>query len=678
MNIRFLFYTSNPILYSAICTRLSFVIYSESQIAKGCTIMILISVENVKKSFGIDQILREVTFSVQKGEKMGLIGANGSGKTTLMRILTGEQTPDEGAVHMNRGLKLGYLAQIDDIAPEDTVWDAMLRVFERVTTLEKRMRDLEHTMAENKDEQVALRLSDEYYKLTEEFNRLEGYAYEGEITGKLSGLGIDRLMYHRKVKTLSGGERTRLSLAKLLLQKPDVLLMDEPTNHLDLNAIEWLQNYLTEYKGTLLLISHDRYFLDHVCDTMGEILGGRMYKYTGNYTQYMEKRTAEFDARIKAFHLQQKEIEREQAIIARYRSFNREKSIRAAESRQKRLDKVERLEKPEEERSVHFSFDARRRMGSDALEVKGLSKKFSGKPVFRDISFKLRAGDRVALIGSNGVGKTTLFKILNRKDTPDTGTVRFGTNVDIGYYDQHQQDLTLSNTVLEEVWRSFPSMEQSRVRTALGQFLFTGDDVFSKIASLSGGERGRVALTKLMLRKDNFLLLDEPTNHLDMDSCEVLEDALSAFPGVIFAISHDRYFVNRFADHVMVMSNDGITVYPGNFDDYLLARERPVPPETTDEGQTRTAVIKDRKKERRQGAQLRLLKAAVTAAEDAILASEKHMAALEEQMADPAICADQEKLIELSLQYQKAQEQMPALYTALEEAEETLQEADGE
>nr|HPJ02460.1 ABC-F family ATP-binding cassette domain-containing protein [Candidatus Limiplasma sp.] len=536
----------------------------------------------------------------------------------------------------------------------------------------------EHRMAENHDEQLALRLSDEYYKMTEEFGKLEGYAYEGEITGKLTGLGIDRLMYHRKVKTLSGGERTRLSLAKLLLQKPDVLLMDEPTNHLDLNAIEWLQNYLTEYKGTLLLISHDRYFLDHVCNTMGEILGGRLYKYTGNYTQYMEKRTADFDARVKAFNLQQKEIEREKTIIARYRSFNREKSIRAAESRQKRLDKIERLEKPQEEHHVRFTFDARRRMGNDALDVKGLSKKFGGKTVFKDITFKLRAGDRVALIGSNGVGKTTLFKILNRKEAPDTGTVRFGTNVDIGYYDQHQQDLTLTNTVLEEVWRTFPSMEQSRVRTALGQFLFTGDDVFSKIGSLSGGERGRVALTKLMLRKDNFLLLDEPTNHLDMDSCEVLEDALDDFPGVIFAISHDRYFVNRFADHVMVMGNDGVTLYPGNFDDYLEARQRPAPPQQLEEGQTKTAQVKDRKKERQQGAQLRLLKAAVTEAEDAILRCEKRMAELEAEMADPAVCADQEKLIELSLQYQKAQEQLPALYTALEEAEEKVLEAEDE
>ena len=637
--------------------------------------MILISVENIQKSFGIDQVLRDVTFSIQKGEKMGLVGANGSGKTTLMRILTGEQAADGGAVHMSRGLKLGYLAQIGDIEGDDTVWQAMLRVFAPVIALENRMRDMEQRMADNHDEQLAIRLSDEYYRMTEEFNRLEGYAYEGEITGMLCGLGIGKPMFARKVKTLSGGERTRISLAKLLLQKPDVLLMDEPTNHLDLTAIEWLQNYLTDYKGTLLLISHDRYFLDHVCDTMGEMLGGRVYKFTGNYSEYMKKRTADFEARIKAYQLQQKEIEREKAIIERYRSFNREKSIRAAESRQKRLDKIERLERPEEERQVRFSFDARRRMGEDALEVEGLQKHFGDKTIFRNVSFKLRASDRVALIGPNGVGKTTLFRILNRKETPDSGTVRFGVNIDIGYYDQHQQDLHLNNSVLDEIWNSFPSMEQSRVRSALGQFLFTGDDVFDKISSLSGGERGRVALTKLMLRKDNFLLLDEPTNHLDMDSCEVLEDALADFPGVILAISHDRYFVNRFADRVMVMAEDGITEYIGNFDDYLEKRDRPMPPETADEGMTKTAIQKDRKKERRQSAALRQLKAAVEEAEAAILENEQQIAQLETRMADPEVCRDQDKLLELSLAYQKAQDQQPVLYTALEKAEEAYQSA---
>lgn len=642
--------------------------------------MILISVQNVKKGFGAHEVLRDVTFSLQKGEKMGLVGVNGCGKTTLMRLISGEDTPDGGQIHMNRDLRIGYLAQVDDIALTDTVWGAMLRVFEPVIALEKRLRALEGELAEHAaDETMALRLSAEYHRLTEQFDRMEGYAYEGEMIGVLTGLGIGRDMFERTVGTLSGGERTRLSLSKLLLQKPDVLLMDEPTNHLDLAAIEWLQEYLTGYKGTLLIISHDRYFLDHVCTTMGEMLAGRLSKFTGNYTEYMKKRTADFEARMKAYQLQQKDIEREQAIIERYRSFNREKSIRAAESRQKRLDKIERLDRPVEESHVRFSFDVRRRMGEEALEVKNLAKTFGGKPVFTGVNFKLRAGDRVALIGPNGVGKSTLFKILMNRETPDKGSVRFGTNVDIGYYDQHQQELSPDNTVLDEVWNFFPTMEQSKVRGALGLFLFSGDDVFAKIGSLSGGERGRVALTKLMLRKDNLLLLDEPTNHLDMDSREVLEDALYDFPGTILAISHDRYFINRFADRVMVMNEDGMTEYLGNFDDYLEKRDRPTPPaEAAPEGATRTSVVKERKRDRQTSARLRELKAAVAKAEAAIGDNERRIAELEARLAEPETYADQALLLSLTQEYQQEQSRQEALYDALEQAEAAWREAEDE
>jgi len=642
--------------------------------------MILISVQNIQKSFGAREVLRDVTFSLQKGEKMGLIGVNGCGKTTLMRLISGEEAPDGGFIHKNRELRIGYLAQLCDIDLSDTVWGAMLRVFEPVIAIENRLRALEKELARHAgDERETLRLSAEYQHLTEEFARMEGYAYEGEITGVLCGLGIGKTMFGRLAGTLSGGERTRLSLAKLLLQKPDVLLMDEPTNHLDLEAIEWLQNYLTDYRGSLLVISHDRYFLDHVCTTMGEMLGGRVYKFTGNYTEYQKKRAADFEARTKAYNLQQKEIEREKAIIERYRSFNREKSIRAAESRQKRLDKIDRLEKPEEENHVRFSFDVRRRMGEDALEVKNLAKSFDGRAVFHDVSFRLRAGDRVALIGPNGVGKSTLFKILTGKQTPDRGTVRYGTNVDIGYYDQHQQGLNPAHSVLDEVWNAFPTMEQTRVRGALGLFLFSGDDVFEKIASLSGGERGRVALTKLMLRKDNLLLLDEPTNHLDMDSREVLEDALSDFPGTILAVSHDRYFINRFADRVMVMNEDGIVTYLGDFDDYLEKRDRPAPPDAEAEaGATKTSLARERRRGRQQGAHLRELKAAVTKAEEAIEAGEKRLAELEGLLADPETYADTEKTVELTQAYKRRQEEQEALYDALERAEAACRQAEEE
>ena len=639
--------------------------------------MILISVQDIEKSFGAHQVLRGVSFSLQKGEKMGLVGVNGCGKTTLMRIITGEMEADGGQIHKNKDLRIGYLAQVDDIALTDTVWGALLRVFEPVIAMEKRLHELEKQMEQDNDPDTALRLTETYQRLLEKFNEAEGYAYEGEMLGVLNGLGLKPEMHQRQVSTLSGGERTRLSLARLLLRKPDIILMDEPTNHLDLEAIEWLQDYLKEYKGSLLLISHDRYFMDQVCTTMGELLGGRMIKFSGNYTEYMCKRTADFENRMKAYNLQQKEIQREQAIIERYRSFNREKSIKAAESRQRRLDKVERLEKPMEEQHVRFSFDVRRRSGEEALEVKGLAKTFEGEKVFENISFKLRTGDRVALIGPNGVGKSTLFKILTHHLTPDKGSVRFGANIDVGYYDQHQQELNPSNTVLDEVWNSFPAMEQSKIRGALGLFLFSEDDVFDTIGSLSGGERGRVALTKLMLRKDNLLLLDEPTNHLDMDSREVLEDALQDFPGTILAISHDRYFINRFADRVMVMSDNGVTEYLGNFDDYVEKRDRPLPPaDLLEEGITRTAAARERKRDRQQSARIRELKAQVKKAEEAIEQNEHRLAQLEAQLADPSTYADPDKARETGDAYRAEQEKTAALYDALEAAENAVREAE--
>ena len=632
--------------------------------------MILISVQDLEKSFGIHEVLRGVSFSLQKGEKMGLVGVNGCGKSTLMRILTGELEADGGSVHKSKDLRIGYLAQVDDIALTDTVWGALLRVFEPVIAMEKRLTQMEEEMAQEIDPDRAVKLSVEHQKLLERFNEVEGYAYEGEMLGVLNGLGLPPEMHQRVVGTLSGGERTRLSLAKLLLQKPDILLMDEPTNHLDLEAIEWLQEYLTAFKGSLLLISHDRYFLDHVCTTMGELLGGKMIKFIGNYTEYMHKRTADFETRMKAYQLQQKEIQREMAIIERYRSFNREKSIKAAESRQKRLDRIERLDKPIEEQHVRFSFDARRRSGEDALEADRLSKHFDEETVFENVSFKLRTGDRVALIGPNGVGKSTLFKILMNQLTPDTGVVRYGTNIDVGYYDQHQQSLNPNNTILDEVWNDFPTMDQSKVRGALGLFLFTGDEVYEQIGKLSGGERGRVALTKLMLKKDNLLLLDEPTNHLDMDSREVLEDALRDFPGTILAISHDRYFINRFADRVMVMEQDGIREYLGNFDDYLEKRNRPVAPvQLGVPEQTKTELIKEKKKDRKFNAMVRELKAQVKKAEEAIERNEQRIAELEAKLADPDTYADQALMRQLTEEYAAEQERTAGLYDALEAAE---------
>lgn len=530
--------------------------------------MILLSLQGIQKSFGTNEVLRDASLVLQDGQRMGLVGVNGCGKSTLMKIIAGIETADGGTMTMQKGLKLGYLAQQGQVGEGRTVLEELESVFEPVQRMEQQLRDLEHQMADAHDEAALHRLGSQYDQLTRRFEESNGYGWRSTVQGVLAGLGFRKEQQGQMASLLSGGERTRLCLGRMLLTEPDVLLLDEPTNHLDLKSIAWLEDYLRTYRGAVLLISHDRYFMDHVCDRMCELLLGATECYDGNYSAYMVQRTERFEIRMKAYELQQKEIARQEAIIARYRQFNREKSIRLAESREKRLEKVERLEKPKDESAIHFHFDVRRRTGDDVLMIDDLAKGFSGRTLFEHVKMHLRAGDRVALIGDNGVGKSTLFKCIVGEEKPDCGTIRFGAGVDIGYYDQHQAHLHESKTVLDEVWDDFHRLDQTEVRGALGLFLFTGDDVLMPISTLSGGEKGRVALTKLMLKKDNVLLLDEPTNHLDMDSREVLEDALENFPGTILAISHDRYFINRFATRVWELEEQRITDYPMGFARY--------------------------------------------------------------------------------------------------------------
>ena len=539
--------------------------------------MIVLSAQNIAKSFGVNAVLKDVSFTMQQGDRIGLVGVNGCGKSTLMRIIAGLDSPDAGEISIVRGTRIGYLAQQDMVTSGASVWAELEKVYEPVFEMEKRLRALETEMehAHTNPSQFN-RLSADYDKLMRRFEESDGYAWKSMVSGVLNGLGFKPSQYEQNVDSLSGGEKTRLCLARLLLQKPDLLLLDEPTNHLDMDTLNWLENYLSAYRGTVLVISHDRYFLDHVCTGMVEILMGNADQYHGNYTRYIAQREERFETRIRAYELQQKEIERQQAIIARYRMFNREKSIRAAESREKALERMEKLEKPMDERAIRFQFEARRRTGEDVLMINEVSKSFGEKHLFSNFSLHVRSGDRIALIGPNGVGKSTLIKLITGDVPSDSGDIRYGSNVDLGYYDQHQSSLSPEKTVLDEVWDRFPRMEQSDVRGALGMFLFTGDDVFQPIKTLSGGEKGRVALTALMLRKDNLLLLDEPTNHLDMDSREVLEDALSGFGGTIITVSHDRYFINRIADRVIEMMPDGVTEYMGNYDDYLEKKNRPV------------------------------------------------------------------------------------------------------
>ncbi len=639
--------------------------------------MIILAIQNLVKSFGVNVVLRDVNLTLQQGERMGLVGVNGSGKSTLMKIIAGLDAPDSGSLSLSRGLRIGYLAQQGMVTTGNTVWGELEQVFEPVFQMEKRLRALEHEMAQaHEDASVFERLSREYDRLTSAFEDANGYGWKSAVAGVLTGLGFDAGQYAQSVESLSGGERTRLSLARMLLQRPDLLLLDEPTNHLDLETTQWLETYLQTYKGSVLVISHDRYFMDKICTCMAELLMGTIEQYDGNYTRYMQSREERFEARIRAYALQQKEIERQQAIIARYRMFNREKSIRAAESREKALERMEKLDKPVDERAIRFRFRARRRTGEDVLFLSDLAKGFDGKRLFEHLNMHVRTGDRVALIGPNGVGKSTLLRLLVGEETPDTGTIRFGSNVDIGYYDQHQSSLHEEKTVLDEIWDRFPRMEQSDVRGALGLFLFSGDDVFQPIRTLSGGEKGRVALTALMLREDNLLLLDEPTNHLDMDSREVLENALADFPGTILTISHDRYFINRIADRVIEMQPGGVTEYLGNYDDYVEKKNRPAAPADAVAGKTRTELDKEKKRDRQSKLLLKQLRQRAQEAEAAVARQEALIADLEERMSDPALYADPERAAQTTRAYQQAQDALPRLYEAWEEAEQAALEAE--
>ena len=636
--------------------------------------MIVLSAQNVAKAFGVNVVLKDVSFTIQQGDRIGLVGVNGCGKSTLMRIIAGLDSQDGGEISIVRGTRIGYLAQQDMVTSGASVWDELEKVYEPVFEMEKRLRALEEEMAHaHTDAAQFNRLSADYDKLMRRFEDADGYAWKSMVSGVLNGLGFKPSQYEQNVDSLSGGEKTRLCLARLLLQKPDLLLLDEPTNHLDMETLGWLENYLSAYRGTVLVISHDRYFLDHVCTGIVEILMGNAEQYNGNYTRYIAQREERFETRIRAYELQQKEIERQQAIIARYRMFNREKSIRAAESREKALERMEKLDKPVDERAIRFQFEARRRTGEDVLHITEVSKSFGEKHLFSNFSLHVRSGDRIALIGPNGVGKSTLIKLITGDVSSDTGDIRYGSNVDLGYYDQHQSSLSPEKTVLDEVWDRFPRMEQSDVRGALGMFLFTGDDVFQPIKTLSGGEKGRVALTALMLRKDNLLLLDEPTNHLDMDSREVLEDALAGFGGTIITVSHDRYFINRIADRVIEMMPDGVTEYMGNYDDYLEKKNRPVEQEVV-AGKTKTELEKEKRREKMSKQALRQLKVRAQEAEKAVGAKEEEIAMLEEQMGDPDLYSDTKRAAEVQKAYQQAQNDLARLYEEWENAEAALQE----
>ena len=546
-------------------------------------------------------------------------------------------------------------------------------MFDHLKEMEQKLRALEAEMAEkHEDADEYARLSRSYSNLLDRFEASGGYEWPSRIQGVLAGLGFARGREYHPARVLSGGEKTRLCLARLLLTHPDLLLLDEPTNHLDLQSTQWLEETLKKYRGTVLVISHDRYFLNAVCDCMAEISLRRLTQYEGNYDQFSVKRRADLERQMKEYKLQQAEIARQEAIIQRYRMYNREKSIKAAESREKRLEKMERLERPQSEQKVRFSFEARRRTGDDVLMVKELKKGFEGRTLFENFNLHLRAGDRVAIIGPNGIGKTTLLRILVGELPPDTGTVLYGSNVDVGYYDQQKAGLHEHKSVMDEVWDDFPRMQPDEVRSVLALFLFTGDDVFQPISTLSGVERGRVALTKLMLRRDNLLLLDEPTNHLDMDSREVLEGALDDFTGTLLTVSHDRYFINRVATRVVEMTADGVREYLGNYDDYLEKKRREAAGEEDVAAPTltRTEQEKNKRRERQARESQKARENRVAALEAQIARTEEQIASLEAQMADPATYQSPDKAAEVARAHCDAQAALDALYEEWSEAAE--------
>ena len=533
----------------------------------------ILSCQSICKSFGEKVILQDASFHIEEREKAALIGNNGAGKTTLLRIIMEEISADSGQVVIAKDKKIGYLAQYQDIHGHHTIYEELMTTKQYILDMEDKIRSLEQEMKYVAGDKLES-LMNSYTRLTHQFELENGYAYKSEIVGVLKGLGFEEEDYGKQIENLSGGQKTRVALGKLLISKPDILLLDEPTNHLDMESIAWLETYLLNYPGAVFIVSHDRYFLDKVVTKIVEIEAAQMKMYEGNYSAYALKKAQLRDAQYKAYLNQQREIKHQEAVITKLRSFNREKSIKRAESRVKMLDKIQRIEKPIEiDNQMRISLEPRFISGNDVLTVEGLSKAFPGQTLFTDINFEIKRGERVALIGNNGTGKTTILKILNGIVDADTGRFALGSKVQIGYYDQEHHVLHMEKTIFQEISDTYPTLTETEIRNMLAAFLFTGDDVFKLISSLSGGERGRVSLAKLMLSEANFLILDEPTNHLDIASKEILEEALNSYTGTVLYVSHDRYFINQTATRIMDLTNQAIVNYIGDYDYYLEKKE---------------------------------------------------------------------------------------------------------
>ena len=642
----------------------------------------ILSCQNISKAFVENQVLKNVSFHIEDHEKAAIVGINGAGKTTLLRIIVGEMTPDDGQVVLAKDKTLGYLAQNSTVDTSHTIYEELLSVKADLLRLEEKIRECENNMKHANGDALE-DLMKQYNSLTHAFETGGGYLYRSELVGVLKGLGFTEDEFSKPVATLSGGQKTRVALGRLLLQNPDLIILDEPTNHLDMNSIAWLETYLLNYKGAVLIVSHDRYFLDRIAGKVIEIDQSKATTFMGNYSDYAVKKEQLRVAAWNAYMNQQREIKHQEEVIEKLKSFNREKSIKRAESREKMLDKIEVIEKPSEVRTdMKLTLTPRILSGNDVLTVEHLSKSFDSHKLFTDVNFEIKRGEHVAIIGDNGSGKTTLLKILNGLVPADQGTFRLGSNVEIGYYDQEHHVLHSEKTLFEEISDDYPYLNNTQIRNVLAAFLFTGEDVFKRISDLSGGERGRVSLAKLVLSNANFLILDEPTNHLDIMSKEILEDALNGYEGTILYVSHDRYFINRTAHRILDLTEGQFVSYVGNYDYYLekhdtvMAAIEANAPQNADADSAVAAkaaeseVKLDWKAQKEEQARLRTKENDLKKCEEKIAELEARISEIDTEMSDPAIGTQVAKLQELSKEQAACQEQLEKLYEQWEELAE--------
>ena len=642
----------------------------------------ILSCQNISKAFVENQVLKNVSFHIEDHEKAAIVGINGAGKTTLLRIIVGEMTPDDGQVVLAKDKTLGYLAQNSTVDTSHTIYEELLSVKADLLRLEEKIRECENDM-KHADGDALEDLMKQYTSLTHAFETGGGYLYRSELVGVLKGLGFTEDEFSKPVATLSGGQKTRVALGRLLLQNPDLIILDEPTNHLDMTSIAWLETYLLNYKGAVLIVSHDRYFLDRIAGKVIEIDQSKATTFMGNYSDYAVKKEQLRVAAWNAYMNQQRDIKHQEEVIEKLKSFNREKSIKRAESREKMLDKIEVIEKPSEVRTdMKLTLTPRILSGNDVLTVEHLSKSFDSHKLFTDVNFEIKRGEHVAIIGDNGSGKTTLLKILNGLVPADQGTFRLGSNVEIGYYDQEHHVLHSEKTLFEEISDDYPYLNNTQIRNVLAAFLFTGEDVFKRISDLSGGERGRVSLAKLVLSNANFLILDEPTNHLDIMSKEILEDALNGYEGTILYVSHDRYFINRTAHRILDLTEGQFISYVGNYDYYLekhdtvMAAIEASTPQSADADSAVAAkaaeseVKLDWKAQKEEQARLRKKENDLKKCEEKIAELEARISEIDTEMSDPAIGTQVAKLQELTKEQTSCQEQLEKLYEQWEELAE--------